>query len=157
MNPPIMGAILKQWKIAQTSEKGSLVFNEKPILAHRRCPNLRDRLMKAKLPSQNPVSVKSHSITESTICDHRNCPIPRIFNKRDNFKSTTTNRSYKKYHMGNCTTKNLVYMLTCVICNKQYVGQTKRQFKIRISEHLADIRHKRDTTVALHFNKELHT
>jgi hypothetical protein len=51
----------------------------------------------------------------------------------------------------------LVYMLTCQVCKQQYVGQTKRQFKIRIGEHLADIKHKRDSPVSLHFNKDLHT
>jgi hypothetical protein len=48
-------------------------------------------------------------------------------------------------------------MLTCIVCNQQYVGQTKRQFRIRIGEHLADIKHKRNSPVSLHFNKELHT
>ena len=157
MNPPIMGAILKRWEIAQVSEKGSVVFKDKPILAHRRCPNLRDKLMKAKLPSLATVINKDHKIREKTICEHRNCPIPRIFNKREYFMSTTTSRSYKKYHIGNCTTLNLIYMLTCTQCNHQYVGQTKRQFKTRIAEHLADIRHKRDTPVSLHFNKDLHS
>ena len=47
-------------------------------------------------------------------------------------------------------------MLTCTVCKQQYVGQTKRQFKIRIGEHLADIRHSRDSPVSLHFNKDLH-
>jgi hypothetical protein len=100
---------------------------------------------------------RTRIILEKTICDHRNCPIPRIFNKREYFMSTTTSRSYKKYHRGNCTTQNLIYMLTCTFCNHQYVEQTKRQFKIRIAEHLADIRHKRDTPVSLHFNKDLHS
>ena len=35
MNPPIMGVILKRWEIAQTSEKGTNLFKEKPILAHQ--------------------------------------------------------------------------------------------------------------------------
>ena len=47
--------------------------------------------------------------------------------------------------------------ISCTICKQQYVGQTKRQFRIRIGEHLADIRHKRDSPVALHFNKDTHT
>ena len=47
-------------------------------------------------------------------------------------------------------------MLTCKTCNQQYIGQTKRQFKIRIGEHLADIKHNRDTPVATHFNKDSH-
>jgi hypothetical protein len=48
-------------------------------------------------------------------------------------------------------------MLTCKNCNQQYVGQTKRQFRIRIGEHLADITHKRDTPVTIHFNRDTHT
>ena len=47
-------------------------------------------------------------------------------------------------------------MLTCKICSKQYIGQTKRQFRIRIGEHLADIKHKRDSPVSLHFNQPEH-
>jgi hypothetical protein len=96
-------------------------------------------------------------IHEKIICNHRNCPIPSIFYKTPKFKSTTTKRTYMKYHIGNCTTKNVIYMLTCTICKQQYVGQTKCQFRIRIGEHLADIRHKRDSPVALHFNEDLHT
>jgi hypothetical protein len=90
MNFPIMGAILKRWEIAQISDKGSLLFKEKPILAHRRCPNLRDKLMRAKLPPVTKPQNVEHKLVEKTICDHRNCPIPRIFYKRDHFVSTTT-------------------------------------------------------------------
>ena len=118
MNPPIMGSILKRWEIAQTSDKGSLLFKEKPILAYRRCPNLRDKLMRAKLPSVTKPQNLDHTIMEKTICDHRNCPIPRIFYKRDHFVSTSTKRTYRKYHiLGKCTTPNVVYMLTCTVCN----------------------------------------
>ena len=38
----------------------------------------------------------------------------------------------------------------------QYVGETKRRFITRFKEHLADIKHKRDTPVSLHFNKPDH-
>jgi len=157
MNPPIMGAILRRWEIAQTSEKGTNLFKDMPILAHRRCPNLKDKLIRAKLPDTGAKPRLDNSITEKTICDHRNCPIPGIFLRKNTFTSTTTARTYKKYHIGNCTTKNVIYMLTCIVCNQQYVGQTKRQFRIRIGEHLADIKHKRDSPVSLHFNREHHT
>ena len=157
MNPPLMGAILRRWEIAQTSEKGSNLFKDKPILAHRHCPNLKDKLIRAKLPDTGVKPRLGNSITEKSICAHRNCTIPGIFLKKNTFTSTKTARTYKKYHIGNCTTKNVIYMLTCIVCNQQYVGQTKRQFRIRIGEHLADIKHKRDSPVSLHFNKELHT
>ena len=52
VNPPIMGSILKHWEILHTDEEGKEIFKEKPLLAHRRCPNLRDKLVQAKLNVQ---------------------------------------------------------------------------------------------------------
>ena len=51
-----------------------------------------------------------------------------------------------------CTTPNVIYLLTCNICKKQYVGETKRAFVVRMKEHLADIRLKRDKPVANHID-----
>ena len=48
-------------------------------------------------------------------------------------------------------------MLTCTACRQQYVGQTKRELKVRIAEHLYDIRRKNDTPVAHHFNQANHS
>ena len=31
---------------------------------------------------------------------------------------------------------NLIYKYKCLLCNKQYIGSTVRQFQCRISEHL---------------------
>ena len=112
--------------------------------------------MKAKLPNLVINPAQTLRIKELNHCVHRNCPLRKIFLKGDYFTGTTTQRRYHKNHVGNCTTQNLVYMLTCTICQSQYVGQTKRQLKVRISEHLADIRYKRDTPVAHHFNKAHH-
>ena len=61
-------------------------------------------------------------------------------------------KSFKTPHGVQCTTPNVIYLLTCNICRKQYVGETKRPFVIRLKEHLADIRLKRDKPVAVHIN-----
>lgn len=52
----------------------------------------------------------------------------------------------KEYEIGdlmNCSTDKVIYMLTCP-CQKMYIGKTKRQLKIRIGEHLRDIKKERD-------------
>jgi len=36
----------------------------------------------------------------------------------------------------------VVYKIDCLNCNSSYVGQTKRQFKMRIKEHTSDINKK---------------
>ena len=49
-----------------------------------------------------------------------------------------------------------MYLITCDICQQQYVGETKRSFGTRIKEHLADIKHKRDKPLSLHFRQKSH-
>jgi len=48
-----------------------------------------------------------------------------------------------------------IYKLTCNECNACYIGETKRDFKTRLKEHEADIRHNRILTsaVALHYTE----
>jgi hypothetical protein len=54
-------------------------------------------------------------------------------------------------------TDNVIYVLTCKRCKKQYVGETKRSFIVRLKEHRRDICKHRDTPVAKHFSSGDHT
>jgi hypothetical protein len=56
-----------------------------------------------------------------------------------------------------CTTKNVVYAIHCLSCQKYYVGETRNSVKQRISQHLSTIKLKRDTPVSKHFSSENHT
>ena len=51
--------------------------------------------------------------------------------KRENFTSTTTGKTLKINHKLNGNDKCLVYLLTCSVCLKQYVGQTVEDFRYR--------------------------
>ena len=48
-------------------------------------------------------------------------------------------------------------MITCKRCNKQYVGETKTELRLRFNNHLSTIRRKTDQPVAIHFNQDAHT
>lgn len=51
-----------------------------------------------------------------------------------------------------CTSKNLIYLLTCNNCKIQYVGETKNMLKNRMSQHKSTIKNqKHDTILARHF------
>lgn len=41
-----------------------------------------------------------------------------------------------------CEAKGVVYALSCVLCHRVYVGQTGRQLRARISEHMCKIKYK---------------
>ena len=52
-----------------------------------------------------------------------------------------------------CRTRNVVYCIRCNRCNiVVYVGETERQLKERMAEHLRDVRLKKDKPINDHFN-----
>ena len=73
----------------------------------------------------------------------------------NNCKSSVNNRNFVILtdENLNCDSCNVVYLMTCVVCGLQYVGETMRAAGVRWSEHLAKIR-KNDSSqhVYSHFN-----
>ena len=66
-------------------------------------------------------------------------------------KDHLSSNVYHINHRLTCQDRNIIYCITCLLCNKRYIGQTSRQLQRRINEHLNDIRAKRPTPVSLHF------
>ena len=60
----------------------------------------------------------------------------------NNFKGKYSNGSYPVLtnERLDCKTKNVVYLITCRICAAQYVGETVREFGVRMREHWDKIR-----------------
>ena len=48
----------------------------------------------------------------------------------DVFQSFQTKEQYKVNHQLNCNDKCLIYLLSCKVCNLQYVGSTTDIFRI---------------------------
>ena len=120
------------------------------VRAFRRSPNLRDHLVKAALKSNTPKTTPY----PQQYCAKQDCQTCKLIKRRD--KLPQNSREYKLAKDVNCQTNNVVYLLECTRCKKQYIGETKRNFLTRFKEHLADIRHNRDTPVAKHFNLNSH-
>ena len=72
-----------------------------------------------------------------TTCNHLSC--------KNNFTSTKTKTSYPIRHSFTCQSTNLIYLITCKKCNKQYVGLTTTKLNVRINHHRSNIINK-------HFN-----
>ena len=55
----------------------------------------------------------------------------------------------------NCTSENVIYLITCKKCNAQYVGQTHQKVSKRMNSHHFDILHYPEsiTNVSVHFNE----
>ena len=56
-----------------------------------------------------------------------------------------------------CKTKSVVYLIECSKCGIQYVGRTKNPLQKRFTSHRSDIKNKKQTSVAEHFNLPGHS
>ena len=62
----------------------------------------------------------------------------------NNFKSSMNGRAFVIRTDANldCTSVNVVYLVTCKVCRLQYVGETSRAAGVRWAEHLYKLRKK---------------
>ena len=93
------------------------------------------------------------NLTVQNICKRPNsCKYCPLLDKSNFIVNRFNNMKYHCKQNVCCQSSNLIYVLTCNVCQIQYVGQTKRKIMNRIWDHLNDIKRERDTTVARHFN-----
>ena len=93
----------------------------------------------------------------STTCNKITCRLHNIIKTETTFKSQQTNSEYQIRSDLNCDSVNVVYLITCNLCKKLYVGQTPNQLRIRTVCHKYDIRLEVDTPGANHFNLPGHS
>jgi len=149
-NPNFKTLISQIWPILNYSEKCRQVFTHMPLFASRRERNLKDRLVKAEFGQKHNVLFIQSS------CNRPNCKYCIKIKKTKNFKSSITQEKFKKKQIGDCETRNIIYMVSCSLCRKQYIGQTKRPFRNRMYEHMRYILQNNDEPTGRHYNLPEH-
>ena len=73
-NPDILGIINSEWHQLAASPKLSKLFESRPMLAHKRAPNIRDTLVRAT--TQYPPVTETREIFNPNAlpCKRKNCP-----------------------------------------------------------------------------------
>ena len=104
------------------------------IAAYRRNKNIRDLLVRAKLRPLSEPRVTRLSYFYNFI------PLAR---NQNNGNVLPTER-----HSG-INTKNCVYLIRCLTCELQYVGETGNTVRVRFHQHRHNIKHKRDAHLPL--------
>ena len=85
-------------------------------------------------------------------CHNPRCTTCTHLNTNPNFKSTSTGTTYSVRHSFSCTSSQLVYLITCTKCRKQYVGMTMNTLNYRITRHRSSILCKANRYLCNHFN-----
>jgi hypothetical protein len=148
------------WK---TSIGENEIFKDRKLItAYCNSKNLhkqlvRSTLLPAAIPLRHRTVVSSNLTAGCRRCASIKCKACNFIIESNSFKSTNNNRIFKLTDRFNCKTNNIVYLITCKKCNKQYVGETGRSLGERINDHMSCIRLKKQTPIGLHFNQTGHS
>ena len=147
--PKVRNIVGKHWPIIKSSDHLNSVFPQKPIMAFRRPKSLRDILVRARL-KPDPTDDEPHG--ECNPCGRPRCRTCDMITPSHIAKSSNGARVRLKGST-DCRTMNVVYLISCGECGKQYVGETNGQLSLRMNGHRDDWRHKRfeRSPVAEHF------
>ena len=133
--PNITRIIHKHSHVLYSSDRCKKVFTSLPLVAHQRCKNISDILVRAKLPE--PVNTDNSRFPPGSFrCNKNNCTTcPYIEDGRTQYTFNSTGQMNQiKSHI-TCETSNVIYMIQCTKCNLQYIGEIKRRLKERFNEH----------------------
>jgi len=72
-------------------------------------------------------------------CGHLDCVTCAFLQQGSGFVSTVTKRRYKMMTPVTCTDARVIYLVTCGLCRKQYVGKTEQTLRQRHYGHRREI------------------
>lgn len=138
----VEGIFKKFWPILLKDKDLQSSLPKKPKFIYRRAPTLRNRLApNVPDPPRKPSTFLDGSgFYYCTRCNA--CKItrkPGSKKKKSQFNSVVTQQQFNIKPLITCDSDHVTYVLECP-CSLQYVGRTTRQLKVRIGEHLANIK-----------------
>ena len=152
--PSVNTIVKKHWRVMIQDPHMKEIFPDPPLIAYKRQKNLRQMLIRAKVP---PISKRP----KREIHGMRKCNNDVYCNyimTGDHVKATASSYHHQITTKVTCTSSNIIYLITCRKCLMQYVGETSRRLKDRFAEHQGYVRNK-DLTMATgqHFNNRGHS
>ena len=154
--PPIQSIQAKHWR-AMVNQDPYLaeVFTQPPLTAYKRQKNIKDHLIRAKVPS-DPKLYPSRRNRGMQKC-RKNCTACPYIREVKSLKINQT--EWKINQSLDCEVSNCIYLIECRKnnCNMKYVGETKRIIKFRFAEHRGYVNNNDDTATGEHFNMPGHS
>ena len=121
--------VLEKIHILLTPDKEhQKVFKEVPIIGFKRGKSLKDILVTAKLRSTD------NNDGQCDKCGSKRCGVCHLIKKTKTFSGN--NKQFKiRGGEFDCNSNNVVYMINCKTCSKQYVGSCTTKFRMRVNNY----------------------
>ena len=127
------------------------VFPLPPLVAYKRPPNIKQKLIRAKVPA--PITRPKRESKGMKKC--LKCAACPFIKEGSKVKATQSNFTADINIAANCQTTNCIYLLGCKRCPQQYIGETDRSLKERFLEHKGYVNiHIVSKATGLHFNQK---
>ena len=131
------------------------IFPLPPLVAYKRPKNIRDKLIRSKVPTATS-SRHKRNLPGMKKC--LKCCICPFVKEGSSVKSTSNNCTVDINCSVDCSTRNVIYLLGCKKCPQQYIGESERSIKERFSEHKGYVTNSILTkATCLHFNQKGHS
>ena len=149
--PSLTKIVSKHWRAMTTNPTMASIFKDPPLIAYKRPKNLKDILIRARIPppqSSRPKRIK----TGMTKCN-KPCSICPYIKTQTKVKSSTNNVTVELSKHHTCNDHNIVYIIQCTKCQQQYIGETEHTLRERFLQHRGYVRRKEnDRSTGHHFN-----
>ena len=148
-NNPDLRSILKKHEDVLLLTRKPAIKPDDIQVTYNKSPSIKDMIVKTKLYKQyTPLISQPCYKPRCKTCQQMECT------------QTITNKSNHSYLIrGNftCQSTNIIYVLNCLICRTQYVGESSNTMNTRCRGHISAIRTSKDHPVALHYRSYNHT
>ena len=133
------------------------VFPQRPILAIRQPPNLKQTLVRSKLPEMGTVAAGPTTVPCNS---SRGCKTCNMIDRNDTATIKRDQTEMKVQGRFSCNSTNLIYLIRCKkdCPGAWYIGETKQTLRERMTGHRQSIARK-DSTLPIpsHFNSAGHS
>ena len=95
-------------------------------------------------------------VSTVTKCGSKRCLICKHISEGSSFTSNITKKKYSPNSDMDCSSRNVIYLISCKKCGVQYIGKTSQTLRSRMNNHRYRLKHMCDLYLYNHFNSDEH-
>ena len=145
--------VKKHWDLLKINRYFEQFFTKLPIIAFRPNRNLQDILGKKIIVSNTKQlyqNINQNGYSKSCNSKLNNLCCTQV-QSRNIFRNTVTHKTFKIYNKLNCKSKYLIYLMQCVLCNKQHTSKPEIAFNLRLNNHPKNVNKRNSLQADQHF------